>query len=291
MDIDPSLPHDVTNLAGRPSGRLGLDGLVSPFGSLLRSPELFRRVLLRDLESTFRGSVLGLLWIVLIPLVMVALYTFVFGVVLKSAWVAQSTSPLEVPLIYFTGLTISGFFLEVINRAPNFIRQHTSYVKKVIFPLDLLDWVLVGTALVKLAISFILLAAFLAIVEQRLPLEVIWVPVLVVPLAVMLVGVAWILSAIGTYVRDLGHALTIISPVIMFVTPVFYSLDQVPEVARGAYLVNPLTFVLEQARAILFFGAGVDWAGYAGYWVAAVIVFWLGFQFFSRARSGFADVI
>jgi len=204
------------------TGLAAPDGATAPFEAMVPPPlgwfsrpvaalwvrrELFRRVLVRDIESSFRGSALGLLWIVLIPLVMVVLYTFVFGVVMKSAWAAETTSPFEVPLIYFAGLAIAGFFLEVVNRAPNTIRAHQSYVKKVIFPLDLLGWMLVGTAGVKLLISFSLLAIFLSVVEGRVALEVLYVPVLVAPLAVLLLGIAWILCAIGTYVRDLGQAI------------------------------------------------------------------------------------
>ena len=288
------------------TGLAAPDGATAPFEAMVPPPlgwfsrpvaalwvrrELFRRVLVRDIESSFRGSALGLLWIVLIPLVMVVLYTFVFGVVMKSAWAAETTSPFEVPLIYFAGLAVAGFFLEVVNRAPNTIRAHQSYVKKVIFPLDLLGWMLVGTAGVKLLISFSLLAIFLSVVEGRVALEVLYVPVLVAPLAVLLLGIAWILCAIGTYVRDLGHVLAVVAPVIMFVSPVFYALAQVPPAIRPVYLLNPLTFVLESVRQVLFLGGGVSWSGYGLYWLVAVLIFALGFQFFERARPGFADVV
>lgn len=264
---------------------------LRPFINLAERWQLFRRVLRRDIEASFRGSALGLLWIVLIPLVMVALYTFVFGVVMKSAWAIPTASPLQVPLIYFTGLSISGFFMEVLNRSPNFIRAHTSYVKKVIFPLDLLPWVVVGTAAVKLAIGLALLEIFLSVIEGRVAIEVLYLPVLLAPFLLMLVGVSWTLSAIGTYVRDLGHVLAVVSPVVMFVSPVFYALDQVPEAARPFYWLNPLTFELESARNVLFLGQGIDWGGYALYWLIAAVVFTLGFGFFQRARSGFADVV
>lgn len=253
--------------------------------------ELFLRVLGRDIQASFRGSALGLLWIVLIPLVMVAIYTFVFGIVLKSAWATPTASPLEVPLIFFSGLTISGFFLEIVNRAPNYIRGHASYVKKVIFPLDLLGWVLVGTAGVKLLISFVLLAAFLSLMEQRVAVEALFVPVILAPFAVLMLGLAWFLCALGVYFRDLGHLLSVVSPVIMFVSPVFYGLEQVPPALRGIYLLNPLTFVLESVRQTLFLAGAISWTGYAIYWACAILSFALGYRFFERARPGFADVV
>jgi lipopolysaccharide transport system permease protein len=235
--------------------------------------------------------VLGLSWIILIPLFMVAVYTFVFGVILKSAWYSRAASPMEIPLIYFVGLMILNFFLEVVNRAPNFIRNNSIYVKKVIFPIDLLNWVLVGTAGVKLAISFALLTIFLTAVEGRVPSGILLVPVLLLPLAILLLGLAWLLSAVGTYVRDLGHAITASSPVIMFVSPVFYSLEQVPEPFREIYMVNPLTFVLEGVRKLLFFEGRISWPGYCAYTFVSICVFVAGFHFFERARAGFADVV
>lgn len=264
---------------------------LRPFTSLAARWQLFRRVLFRDLESSFRGSALGLVWIVLIPLVMVALYTFVFGVVMQSAWATPTASPLEVPLIYFCGLTVSGFLLEVINRSPNYIRGHASYVKKVIFPLDLLVWVLVGTATVKLLIGLALLAVALSWLGGGPAWSILVLPIVLAPFGLLMMGVAWILSAVGTYVRDLGHFLQVVSPIVMFVSPVFYGLDQVPEAARPFYLLNPLTFVLENARRVLFLDGGVDWAGYGLYWAVAIVVFTLGHAFFERARPGFADVV
>jgi len=273
----------------RPRGIVGL--LLAPFASLWERRVLFRRVLRRDVEASFRGSVLGVLWIVLIPLAMVAVYTFVFGVVMKAAWSTGDLPPTSVPLVYFCGILIFSFFLEVVNRAPNHIRAHSTYVKKVIFPLDLLDWVLVGSAAVRLLIGLCLLVVFIMVVQQRVPMQIPLVLVLLVPFAVLMIGIGWILSAIGTYVRDLGHVITAVSPVVMFVSPVFYSLQQVPEDFRWVYLMNPLTFPLESARQVLFFDQPIAWGGYGLYWLAAIAVFYAGYLFFQRARSGFADVV
>jgi lipopolysaccharide transport system permease protein len=265
--------------------------VAEPLRSVWVRRQLFRRVQRRDIESTFRGSILGLLWIILIPLAMVAVYSFVFGVVMQSAWTTGEVKQGNVPLIYFCGILIFGFFFEVLNRAPNHIRNHASYVKKVIFPLDLLGWTLVGTAGIKVVIGFGLLFAFLCFAEGRLVAEILWIPVLFAPYAVLMVGFSWILCAIGTYVRDLGHVIAAVAPVIMFVSPVFYSLQQVPEAFRGFYLANPLTFVLEHSRMMLFFGGSLPWDQYAVYWLAALAVFYLGYLFFERARPGFADVV
>lgn len=264
---------------------------LEPFKSLWRHRELFRRVLVRDIQSSFRGSVLGLAWVVLIPLVLVALYTFVFGVVLKATWAIPTKTPYEVPLVFFSSLTVFGFFMEVITRAPNYIRDNKVYVTKIVFPIDILCWVLVGTALFKLTVNFTLLLLFLALFGDGVPAQALVLPLLLVPFVLMAVGFAWLLASIGAFVRDLSHALQALAPVLMFVSPVFYALAQVPEAVRPIYLLNPLTFVIEQVRGILFFDQVVSVQAYIAYSLAAAAVYTVGFAFFQRLRPGFADVV
>lgn len=265
--------------------------LVEPLESLWRNRQLFRRVLSRDILSMVRGSVLGLAWVVVIPLVLVAIYTFVFGVVLPSTWSAETRSPLEVPLIFFAGLTVFGFFMEVITRAPNVIRDNSVYVKKIVFPLDILAWMLAGTAMFKLLINFTLLLLFLLLLTGGIPAKVLLVPVLLAPFVVMTVGLAWIAAAIGAYIRDLPHAIQALTPILMFVSPIFYAVQQVPESVRAVYLFNPLTFVLEGIRSLLFFDTVFPLRGLALYTVAALLVYAAGYVFFQRLRPGFSDVV
>lgn len=273
------------------SGRAIPDALWRPLASLWRNRQLYRRVLARDIQSTFRGSALGLAWIVVIPLVLVAIYTFVFGVVLSSTWSIPTSTPLEVPLIFFTGLTVFGFFMEVISRSPNFIRENNVYVKKILFPLDILPWVLVGTALFKFVINFALVLVLLAIVSGGLPARVLLVPVVLVPFVLMTIGISWILAAVGTFVRDLPHAIQALAPIIMFVSPIFYAVEQVPAPFSSLYYINPLTFVLESVRGLMFFGQTLPLAAFAAFTLAAIMVYGAGFAFFQRVRPGFADVV
>ena len=266
-----------------------------PLPECLRLPVAHRslvwQLLKRDLHANVRASILGLGWIIITPLVLVAIYTFVFGVVLESAWFSRAGNPLEVPLIYFTGLIAFSFFMEVITRAPDFIRANKTYVTKIVFPVEVLDWVLVGTALLKLAASLVLLTVFLAIVKGGLPAGLLAVPLVLLPFVLLTTGLAWFLSAVGTYVRDLNQLLLAIGPVLMFISPIFYSIDQMPEAFRPFFWANPLTFVLETLRSLLFFDGGIAWQAYGLYWIGALAVFTGGFAFFRRARPGFADVI
>lgn len=265
--------------------------LTAPFVTLWCNRYLFRRLLVRDIEATFRGSVLGIAWIVFIPLVLVGLYTFVFGMVLGASWPIPTRTPFEVPLIYFAGLSVFGFFIEVISRAPNCLRDNQTYVTKVIFPLEILAWMLVGTALFRASTNFVLLLLFMAVFAGGIPEGTLLVPVLFVPFALLLVGLAWFMIATGAFLRDLAHAVQAFGPMILFLSPVFYALSQVPGTIRPVYAFNPLTFVLEEMRGLLFFADGVSLAHYVLYSLGALAIFAGGHVFFHRLRPGFADVI
>jgi lipopolysaccharide transport system permease protein len=262
-----------------------------PLTTVFTNWDLFSRLLVRDLQATVRGSVLGIAWIVISPLVMVAIYTFIFGTILDTAWTIGNPEPLEVPLIYLTGLVVFGFFMEVLLRAPDYIRTNKTYVTKIVFPIELLGWVLVGSAAAKLLISFVLIVVFLVLVTGQVPMAVLLLPLVVLPFAVLATGVAWLFSAFGTFVRDAGHAMIAFAPALMFMSPIFYSVEQVPEGVRWIYSFNPMTFVIETTRGILFFDQGLSLSAYMNYWGAALVVFFFGYWFFARARRGFADVL
>lgn len=264
---------------------------LEPLVSLWSHRELFRRILLRDLQSAFRGSVLGLGWIIVIPLILVTIYTFVFGIVLNAAWPIEPRSRFEVPLIYFAGVVVFSFLMEIVTRSPNYIRDNRTYVTKIIFPVDILCWVLAGTSLVKFTINMVLLVAFIAVATGSVPPGVLLLPLLMAPFVLMAVGISWMLAAIGAFIRDLSHALQAIVPIVMFVSPVFYPVERVPEPFQAAYYLNPLTFMLESVRGLLFFGTPVSLGGYLAFWLASIAVFTLGYALFRRLRPGFADVV
>ena len=265
--------------------------MISPFSTLYTHRELFVRLLKRDIQSSFRGSALGLLWVVITPLVLVGIYSFVFGVILKSSWAVQTQTALDVPLLYFTGLMFFSFFMEILSRSPDFIRQNKSYVTKMIFPVEIMDWVLIGTATFKLVIALTLLILFMVLLTGRLPLTVLQVPILLFPFLMMMVGIAWVISALGTFIRDFSHVFTAIGPVLLFVSPVFYTVEQVPDVAQPFYYINPVTYIVESLRGVLFFDRTISWPAYGAYFLVSMLLMVGGFKFFQRVRPGFADVI
>ncbi len=261
------------------------------FASLWDNRELIMQLTRREVLSRYRGSILGLAWSFFNPLVMLVLYTFVFSVVFKARWGPGDESKADFAIVLFAGLIIHGLFAECVNRAPSLILANANYVKKVVFPLEILPWVAAGSALFHSAVSTaVLLAAQLAF-QHALAWTVVFLPIVLVPLLLATMGLAWFLSSIGVYVRDIGQTIGIFTTVLLFLSPVFYPVDALPENYRILLLLNPLTPVIGDARRVLIWGEAPDWAGSMLYSAASFAVAWLGFWWFQRTRRGFADVV
>lgn len=263
-------------------------GVIS---SLWAHRELVWQLTLRDVAGRYRGSALGLLWSLFTPLLMLAVYTFVFGVVFQARWGQTPLDKGELAATLFTGLIIHGFFAECVNKAPSLIISHANYVKKVRFPLEILPWVSLGSALFHLGTSLLILLLFQVLMGHPLHWTLLLLPLVITPLALLVLGAAWFLAAIGVYLRDVGQAIGLFSTAMLFLSPIFYPLSAVPEPIRPWLLLNPLTFIIEQARLLVIVGGLPDWRGLALYTTFALLAAWLGFRFFNKARRGFADVI
>lgn len=268
-----------------------LSAPLGMFGCVWNFRYLISLLTLRGIEVRFRGSLLGKLWAVLTPLFMLALYTFVFGVVLKVKWAGEPTGTFDVALLYFTGLIISDFFFECLTRATTLMVDHVIYIKKVVFPLEVLAWVSVGEGLFRVGVSAIILFVFYIVIDGLPPPSAILLPLVVAPLALVAVGFIWYLSMVGVFVRDIRHLIGLIAPAVMFLSPIFYPLSAVPEPFRNFLYLNPLTLIAEQVRAVLFHGMMPDWGALAVYTAVAWLFAGSGYFFFMRARMGIADVI
>jgi lipopolysaccharide transport system permease protein len=266
-------------------------GPIAVFGSAIRHRHLIWRLATREFEAQFRGSMLGRLWAALGPLLLLGMYTYVFGVVMRAHWPGAEGSTLRVALLYFVGLMYFNFFLECINRAPSLMLENVAYIKKVVFPLDILAWTSLVSAALRLAISMAILFAFFLIIEGVPPLSALGLPLITAPLVLVVLGFVWFLSALGVYVRDIRSAMTVIAPATMFMSPVFFPISVVPEPVRTILYGNPLTFVIESARAMLFEGHWPDPLGLGIYSLIACVFAWLGRSWFMSVRSGFADVV
>jgi lipopolysaccharide transport system permease protein len=267
---------------------------VSPlemFASLWRHRDLIRASAKREVLGRYRGSVLGLLWSFFNPVLMLTVYTFVFSVVFKARWNSDSESKTEFALVLFAGLIVFNLFGECVNRAPGLILSNPNYVKKVVFPLEILPFVGLLSALFHAAISLgVWLLAYLILFG--LPhATVLYLPLIVLPFVLFIMGVSWALASLGVYLRDVGQIIGVITSVLMYMSPIFYPATALPDDYRHLLYLNPLTPIIEQARAVLYFGQTPDFAMLAFYWFASIIIAWLGFVWFQKTRKGFADVL
>ena len=267
---------------------------VSPnemVASLWRNRGLLKTLVQREVLGRYRGSVLGVLWSFFNPVFMLLIYTFVFSVVFKARWNNASESKTEFALVLFAGLIVFNLFSECFNRAPGLILSNVNYVKKVVFPLEILPWVSLGAALFHASISLcVWLVAYL--IYFGIPhLTVLLVPLIILPLLLLIIGLTWCLSALGVYLRDVSQFTGMLTSVLMFLSPIFYPITALPERYRPLLLLNPLTPVIEQARDVLFWGQLPNFSMLLIYIVASAAIAWLGFAWFQKTRVGFADVL
>jgi homopolymeric O-antigen transport system permease protein len=260
--------------------------LASP----VRHRELIGELVKRDVAGRYRGSFGGVLWSFAHPLFMLGVYTLVFGTFFNIRW-GGANSTLEFSLVLFSGLIIFNFFAECATRAPTLVVAQPNYVKKVVFPLEIFPWVVMGSALFHAAVSFLAWLVFYVAIRGLPPSTIVLVPLVLLPLVPVVLGLGWFLSAIGVYVRDATHVIGILTQALLFLSPVFFSLEAVPDRLRPIMLANPLSFIIEQARRVMLDGSAPDFAGLALYALVSLVACWLGFAMFQRLRSGFADVI
>lgn len=267
--------------------------LVSLARSLSRNRRLILQMTRRDVVGRYQGSAMGLAWSFLNPVFMLVVYTFVFSEIFKSRWggIGGSDSKTQFAVVLFVGIIVLNLFSEMLNRAPNLILSNVNYVKKVVFPIEILPVIAMGAALFHSLVSLgVLLAAF-AIFNGYLHWTAVFIPLVLLPLVILALGLSWMLASLGVFLRDVGQTIAIITTVLMFLSPVFYPVTAVPERFRPFLMANPLTFIIEQAREVLIWGHLPNWLGLGAYTLMAVVIAWAGYAWFQKTRKGFADVL
>jgi lipopolysaccharide transport system permease protein len=267
--------------------------IVSLGKSLWRNRQLIVQMTRREVVGRYKGSAFGLAWSFFNPVFMLIVYTFVFSEIFKSRWggLGGDDSKTQFALVLFVGMIVLGLFSEVANRAPGLILGNVNYVKKVVFPLEILPLIALGAACFHALISLTVLLAAFALFNGNIHWTAIFVPLILFPLCVLTVGLAWILASLGVFLRDVGQFVAIITTVLTFLSPVFYPITAVPERFRVLIMANPLTFIIEQARQVLIWGNLPSWYGLAFYTLIATVFAWLGYAWFQKTRKGFADVL
>lgn len=252
---------------------------------------LIKALVVRDVVGRYRGSVMGVMWSFFQPLLMLLVYSFVFSVVFKSRWEGGTTSRLEFALVLFAGLIVFNIFSECINRAPTLVLANVNYVKKVIFPLEVLPWVSLGAAGFHAVVSLGVWLAFYVFVYGLPHLTALWLPVVLLPLVFTVMGLCWMLASFGVYLRDVGQFALVTTSVLMFLSPLFYPVSALPPDFQTAMRLNPLTPTIEGVRDVLMWGRAPNFGILVPHIVASALFSWLGFAWFQKTRKGFADVL
>jgi lipopolysaccharide transport system permease protein len=271
-----------------------LQGVTSPQRSYIpfHNRSLLWQFAKRDVLGRYRGSLLGLTWSFLTPLLMLGVYSFVFVGVFRQSWPGSAKGGgVEFALQVFAGLLVFNLFAEVASKAPNLIVAQPNLVKKVIFPVELLTWVTVLSGIFHLLISAGTLLLVLLIVRGGLPLTAFALPLVLLAFLPVLLGLGWFLSAVGVFVRDVGQVMTMVVSLTMFMSPVFYSVRSLNPELQFWMGLNPLTLIIEQVRAVLLLGHWPDWTALGLYALVASLFAIAAGTFFQLTRKGFADVL
>lgn len=264
--------------------------LTDALRELLSQRQLLRELVVRDVQARHRGTFFGLGWLVAYPVLMMSVYSFVFGGIFKSRWMNQGGLG-DFVVMLFCGLIVFTLFSEVVNRAAGAITSQPNFVKKVVFPLQLLPLVALGSALFNAAISFVLLILLILTTGFGIPATALFAPLVLLPLLLLAAGTAWAIAALGVFFRDLGQIVGIATSALLFLSPVFFPLASVPALAQPFMLANPLTYPMEEIRHVLVMGLAPDWASLGLYTLLAAGVAWAGLWLFQRSRPAFADVL
>ena len=252
---------------------------------------LFRQLIKRDFREKYKGSVLGILWTIIVPLFMMVIYTYVFSEIFHPVWSADSNSRYEYALVIFCGLSAFNMLSEVMTRSTGIIAGNVNYVKKVIFPLNLLPLTVTTTAFVNSLISYGILLIGNLILTHKLYWTSLELILQFVPLFMTCLGVSYALAALAVYFKDIVNAISVLVMVLMYGSPIFYPLETAPAPFRMIAFINPLAYVIENSRKICLYGEHMDWRYYLISAVVSAVILAAGRSIFGRLKDGFADVL
>jgi len=260
--------------------------------NLWRHRELIYQLTRREIEGRYRGSFLGIFWSLVKPLFLLLVYTIVFGVIFRSSWPQARSGTLgEFALIAFCGLTAFGLFSECVGRGPSIVTSVPNYVKKVVFPLEILPVSALGAALFHSAINLGILLVANLLLNRSFSWTLVLLPLVALPLIFLCLGLTWFLSSLGVFVRDINHVITLIVQVLFFTSAIFYSIDKIPEPYRTLIHVNPLTPIVENYRRVILWSMAPSWPGLALWLSSTAALMMLGYAWFMKTKKAFADVL
>ena len=257
-----------------------------------RHGALIRILTWREISGRYRGSLFGSFWSLLTPLLMLGVYTLVFGVILPSRWPGAEGQGIGMfALRLLAGMVVHGLFGEALGRAPMLVTSQPNYVTKVVFPLEALGWVNLLTALFHTLMALLVLVLLNGLFGTGFSATQLALPLLLLPYAALLLGLVWLIAALGVYLRDLNQLVGPMVMMTMFLGPVFYPREAMPAAAQPWLAINPITIPVEQVRRVLFEAQWPQWEVLAQYSLLAAVVYLFGLWAFTKLKKGFADVL
>ncbi|MGH9901878.1 MAG: ABC transporter permease [Pyrinomonadaceae bacterium] len=261
-----------------------------PLWELPRRAELILTLARRELAARYRGSVFGLVWALLTPVVMIAIYTFIFAGIFGARFGAGG-SAWDYAVYLFCGLLPWTAFQEAIQLSSNVIVARANLVKRVVFPLETLPAAQTLVALAGQAFGTAALLVAVVIIRGELHPTLLWLPALVAPQLIATLGGAWFIASLGVFLRDTTQAVGLVLTAWLFLTPIIYPESVVPEAYRPFIDANPFTTLVRSYRRVMLEGAPPDWGGLAYFTAFALALFVFGYWWFAKTRKNFADVI
>lgn len=270
---------------------VALKHVTGPFSALTRYHTLTYELAKRDILGRYRGASFGLVWSLISPFLMLLVYTFSFGFVFKAKWPQVAGSNHHFSIILFIGLIVHGFFAECLVRAPTLVTGNAGFVKRVVFPLEILPWSSMFSALFHAAMNIAVYTLLRFLLEGEISWTMVFLPIVFLPLVFITMGVSWIFAALGVYLRDINQITGVLATAMLFLSSAMIPVQTLPDPYRTAFELNPLTFIIDQARAVALWGHIPDLPGLALMSLAGLGLMYLGYGWFIATKRGFADVL
>jgi len=270
--------------------------IIYPINSMRKNRELLVQLVKRNLAGRYKGTTLGIAWNFLQPLILLLVYTYAFGLLFHSQWIQTSAGNLadmkfSYAVVVFCGMTVFNMFSDVVAMAPNLFVSNPNYIKKIIFPLEILPIAQVITSIISNLIWFFILFIGAVLFSNSLSWTMLLLPVVLFPYVLMLTGISFVLASLGVFFRDLAQVCMLITQIMYLMTPIFYSAEMVPDNLKFVLVINPLAWFVNETRNIFIFKQLPDFGGIATWLAISLLIFYLGFCCLRKTERGFADVL
>lgn len=262
----------------------------NPFSALTTHPSLVWQLTVRSVAGRYRGANFGLIWAVVTPFLMLIVYSIAFGWVMRGHW-PTTQGDAGYTEILFVGLIVHGFFAEALVAAPGLVVGNVNLVKRVVFPLEVLPWPLLLSGLFHTAMNILVLLGLYLVRYGLPPWTFVLLPIVILPLGLVVLGVGWLLGSLGVYFRDIAQMTGVLATAMLFLSTAIVPISSIPEKYQFLFYINPLSYIIDQAREVALWGNMPDWGGLALYAGCALAFAWLSLSWFRATRKGFADVL